>query len=61
MDSLHDIHGLVKLPEYEVLKKMAIDIEAVVTGRPTGNTNPTAQEESEDEDYIQHLKSLKVE
>lgn len=60
MDSVHDIHGLVKLPEYDQLKKMAMDIEAVVTGRPTGNEGNVTKDDSDDDDYIGHLKSLKV-
>ena len=61
MDSLHDIHGLIKVAQYDDLKKMAMDIEAVVTGRPTGKTSEEVDSsDSGDEDYIAHLKSLKV-
>jgi len=61
MDELHDIHGLVKVATYDDLKKMAMDIEGVVTGRPTGTSDPQAESADEnDEDYIAHLKSLNV-
>ncbi len=60
MDELHDIHGLVKLPEYDELKNLAMEMEGLVTGRPTGNVSEAArQEDGGDEDYIAHLKSLK--
>ena len=60
MDELHDIHGLVKLPEYDELKNLAMEMEGLVTGRPTGNVSEAARQEEEgDEDYIAHLKSLK--
>ena len=59
MDELHDIHGLVKLPEYDDLKKLAMDIESIVTDSPSGKGTPESTDEG-DEDYIAHLKSLKV-
>ena len=60
MDELHDIHGLVKLPEYDELKNLAMEMETLVTGRPTGNVSaPSTSDEEGDEDYIAHLKSLK--
>jgi len=60
MDELHDIHGLVKLPEYDELKNLAMEMEGLVTGRPTGNVSEAVRQEEEgDEDYIAHLKSLK--
>jgi hypothetical protein len=60
MDELHDIHGLVKLPEYDELKNLAMEMETLVTGRPTGNVStPAASDDEGDEDYIAHLKSLK--
>ena len=60
MDELHDIHGLVKLPEYDELKNLAMEMETLVTGRPTGNVSaPATSDDEGDEDYIAHLKSLK--
>tara|TARA_R110000824_G_scaffold43231_3_gene126743 strand:+ start:611 stop:1390 length:780 start_codon:yes stop_codon:yes gene_type:complete len=67
MDELHDIHGLVKLPEYDELKQMANEIESLVLDRPSERVvPPTSKGSSEtgdeggDEDYIAHLKSLKA-
>ena len=60
MDELHDIHGLVKLPEYDELKNLAMEMEGLVTGRPTGNVSAAeSSNDGSDEDYIAHLKSLK--
>ena len=61
MDELHDIHGLIKVAEYDDLKNMAMEMEAIITGRPTGNTSQEKTTDSdEDEDYLAHLKSIKV-
>lgn len=60
MDELHDIHGLVKLPQYDELKNLAMEMEGLVTGRPTGNVSAAeSSDDGSDEDYIAHLKSLK--
>ena len=60
MDELHDIHGLVKLPEFDELKNLAMEMEGLVTGRPTGNVSAAeSSDDGSDEDYIAHLKSLK--
>ena len=40
MDELHDIHGLVKVAEYDTLKQMAMELETLVAGRQSGNGNP---------------------
>jgi len=62
MDELHDIHGLVKVATYDDLKKMAMEIEAVVTGRPDPSmAHEETEDSTDDEDYISHLKSLNVE
>ena len=62
MDELHDIHGLIKVAEYDDLKNMSMEMEAIITGRPTGNTSQEKTADSdEDEDYLAHLKSIKVE
>tara|TARA_R110000824_G_scaffold61487_3_gene163521 strand:- start:11 stop:793 length:783 start_codon:yes stop_codon:yes gene_type:complete len=65
MDELHDIHGLVKVATYDDLKALMMELEAVHT-----DTHPdiiAAQEASTagdasntDEDYMSHLKDLKV-
>jgi len=64
MDELHDIHGLVKLPEYDELKRLANEIESLVLDRPVERALPpttsTEGDEGSDEDYIAHLKSLKA-
>lgn len=60
MDQLHDIHGLVKLPEYSELKNLAMEMESIVSNRPTGGTSSKAAADDEGEDdYISHLKHLK--
>ena len=59
MDELHDIHGLIKVAEYDELKSFAVEIEGVVMNRPSGNGTPDTDSGS-DEDYISHLKSLKA-
>jgi hypothetical protein len=60
MDELHDIHGLVKLPEYDELKKLALEMESIVMDRPTPQTFSADESSDEDgDDYIAHLKNLK--
>jgi len=62
MDELHDIHGLVKLPEYDELKKLAMELEGTVLSRPTGNTSDSSSDDDDgdDDSYIAHLKNLKA-
>lgn len=64
MDELHDIHGLVKLPQYEDLKTLAQEIESLIFDRPSearlAGAEVEGSDEGGDEDYISHLKSLKV-
>ena len=59
MDELHDIHGLVKVADYDELKGMMMELEAEAKG-----THPdviASQTQSpDDEDYMAHLKDLKV-
>ena len=60
MDELHDIHGLVKLPEYDELKKLALEMESIVMDRPAPQTFSADESSDEDgDDYIAHLKNLK--
>jgi len=60
MDTLHDVHGLIKVASYEDLKNLAMQ----VTGEDTPaepqvvEESPTANEKGEDEDYLSHLKGL---
>tara|TARA_R110000751_G_C13644333_1_gene467297 strand:+ start:55 stop:804 length:750 start_codon:yes stop_codon:yes gene_type:complete len=58
MDELHDIHGLVKVAEYDTLKQMAMELETLVAGRPSGNGTP--ESDTDDTDFLSNLKSLKV-
>ena len=60
MDELHDIHGLVKLPEYDELKKLALEMESIVMDRPSPQTFSADESSDEDgDDYIAHLRNLK--
>ena len=62
MDELHDIHGLIKLPEYSELKTLAMEMESIVQpNRPTGNVSSESDEgEGGDNDFIDSLKNLNV-
>lgn len=54
MGSLHDIHSLVKLEDYEDCKKVV----AQLTGLPDlGSSEPTKTEEVSDGDYLSKLQS----
>jgi len=61
MDELHDIHGLIKVASYDDLKNMAMEMEAIVTDRPKErDASDNSSSSDGDEDYLAHLKSLKV-
>lgn len=60
MDELHDIHGLVKVADYEELQTMALDIDSAVFGAPVSSGTPTGTPEEGDDDYLSHLKNLDV-
>jgi len=60
MDELHDIHGLVKLPEYEELQNLALELEGILMGPGPGTTAAKPTDSEDDEDYLSHLKNLKV-
>jgi len=53
MDSLHEIHELVKLEEYEDVKKAA----AILTGVAVQGTPSSETEEVSDNDYLSKLQS----
>tara|TARA_Y100000310_G_C20417327_1_gene684964 strand:+ start:42 stop:797 length:756 start_codon:yes stop_codon:yes gene_type:complete len=60
MDSLHDIHGLVKVEEYEEVKQVAMTILPTLTyDEPVSRTAPQTQtaDSGSDEDYLERLKS----
>ena len=59
MDELHDIQGLVKAASYEDLKKLAMEItgEDIVEQVKTVASTST-ESNSEDDDYLKHLKGL---
>jgi hypothetical protein len=59
MDELHDIHGLVKVADYDELKSMMMELEASTKG-PQPETVTSETQAPEDEDYMAHLKDLKV-
>ena len=54
MESLHDVHALVKLEEYEDVKNDAIGLLPSHTG---SSQNPTEAEDVEDDDYLQKMQS----
>ena len=53
MDSLHDIHGLVKLEDYDVFKAAA----EILTPSNVGSSTQPPADDVEDDDYIDKLKS----
>jgi len=54
MDSLHDIHALVKLEDYEETKKIS---QSMFPSYDAGMTNPNTPEDVEDDDYLQKMQS----
>ena len=57
MDSLHDIHGLIRVATYEDLKKLTLEI----TGEDIPEATPVveaAESQEDNEDYLSHLKGL---
>ena len=54
MDSLHEIHGLVKLEEYEDVKRAT---DTLVGVSVQGTSTPEPSEEVSDNDYLSKLKS----
>ena len=54
MDSLHEIHGLVKLEEYEEVKKAAATLTNVAV---QGTSSPQEATDVSDNDYLSKLQS----
>jgi len=54
MDSLHDIHALVKLEDYEDVKGAAT---ALLPSHEGSMENPTSAEDVADDDYLDRMKS----
>ena len=54
MDSLHDIHALVKKEEYEDVKNAAM---ALLPSHEGSSLNPTPVEDVPDDDYLSKMKS----
>ena len=54
MDSLHDIHALVKLEDYEDVKKT---MQELLPSHEGSSENPTEAEDVEDEDYLNKMQS----
>jgi hypothetical protein len=54
MDSLHDIHALVKKEEYEDVKNAAM---ALLPSHEGSSENPTKAEDVPDDDYLSKMKS----
>jgi hypothetical protein len=61
MDELHDIHGLVKVADYEELRQMMMSLTGQSEPKTIAEIEATASEEdTTEEDYLSHLKNLKV-
>jgi len=56
MDELHDIHGLVQLPTYDDMKKVVMNLAG--DAPTTKDSTPSESNNSEDEDYLSHLKNI---
>jgi len=54
MDSLHDIHALVKKEDYEEVKKLSQALQPTYEG---SEENPQPAEDVEDEDYLNKMQS----
>ena len=54
MDSLHDIHALVKLEDYEDVKNSA---QGLLPSHEGSSQNPSAAENVADDDYLQRMQS----
>jgi len=54
MDSLHDIHALVKLEDYEEVKQFSQELQPV---HESSEENPQPAEDVEDEDYLNKMQS----
>jgi len=54
MDSLHDVHALVKMEEYEDVKNAA---EALLPSHTGSSQNPQPTEDVADDDYLQKMQS----
>jgi hypothetical protein len=54
MDSLHDIHALVKLEDYEGVKEAATGL---LPSHEGSKENPTPVEDVKDDDYLQKMQS----
>jgi hypothetical protein len=55
MDDLHDIHGLVKMEEYDTFKQVA-DTLMIGKGVPERSPNTSQEPDVSDEDYLSRLK-----
>jgi len=61
MDEIHDIHGLVKVADYEELRQMMMSLTGQSEPKTIAEIEATASEEdTTEEDYLSHLKNLKV-
>ena len=60
MDELHDIHGLVKVAEYDELKSLMTDLVATNTPAEDNLGTDYQAPNADDQDYMSHLKDLKV-
>jgi hypothetical protein len=58
MDELHDIHGLVKIADYDDLKNMMLALGGEDSGPESSSS--VSKNDDDDEDYMAHLKNLKV-
>jgi hypothetical protein len=57
MDSLHEIHGLVKLEDYDEVKQSAAALNNVAVQGTTTSSSPKEATEVSDNEYLSKLKS----
>lgn len=60
MDEQHDIHGLVKVAEYEELKTLMEEFTAITRGTSISQESDSDSGSDDDDGYLSHLKSLKI-
>ena len=61
MDELHDIHGLVKIADYDDLKQMMLSLTGAPDPKTIEEIEASAPAETDsDDDYLAHLKNLNV-
>jgi len=57
MDNLHEIHGLVKLEDYDEVKQSAAALNSTAVQGTTTSSSPKEDTEIPDNEYLSKLKS----